>query len=213
MCINKSLSSSRNITAGVPHGSVLGPLLFLININDISENLQGSARLFADNTSLSYSSRNLQNLQLIIYDDLKHLHEWARRLLITFNPSKTEVLLISNTFIDFDMQLVMDDSVLKIVDMHKHLGVTLSFNNKWNKHVELIIKSGSKQVSYLLKAKYQFSKEILSKLYCTYIRPMLEYASEVWDGCTQTNAYCLEQVQLIAACIVTGLPVFAKLDL
>ena len=98
MCINESLSSSRNITAGVPQGSVLGPLLFLIYINDISENLQGSARLFADDTSLSYSSRNLQNLQLIINDDLKHLHEWARRWLIIFIPSKTEVLLISQYF-------------------------------------------------------------------------------------------------------------------
>ena len=135
MYFNESLSSSRNITAGVPQGSVLGPLLFLIYINDISENLQGSARLFADNTSLSYSSRNLQNLQ--------HLYEWARRWLITFNPPKTEVLLISNTFIDFDMQLVMDNSVLKIVDMHKDLGVTLSSNKKWNKHRELIIKSAS----------------------------------------------------------------------
>ena len=88
----------------------------------------------------------------------------------------------------------------------------MSSNNKWNKHVELIIKSASKQVSYLRKAKYQFSKEILSKLYCTYIRPLLEYASEVWDGCTQTDAYRLEQVQLIAARIVTGLPVFASLN-
>ena len=58
VCINESLSSSRNITAGVPQGSVLEPLLFLIYINDISENLQGSARLFADDTSLSYSSKN-----------------------------------------------------------------------------------------------------------------------------------------------------------
>ena len=212
MCINESLSSSRNITAGVPQGSVLGPLLFLIYINDISKNLQGSARLFADDTSLSYSSRNLQNLQLIVNDDLKHLHEWAGCWLITFYSSKTEVLLISNTFIDFDMQLVMDNFVLKIVDMHKHLGVTLSSNNKWNKHVELIMKSASKQFSCLRKSKYLFSKEILSKLYCTYIRPLLEYASEVWDGCTQTDAYHLEQVQLIADRVVTGLPVLASLN-
>ena len=156
MCINESLSSSRNITAGVPQASVLGPLLFLIYINDISENLQGSARLFADDTSLSCSSRNFQNLQLNINDGLKHLHEWFRCWLITFNPSKTELLLLSNTFIDFDMQLVMDNFVLKIVDMHKHLGVILSSNNKWNKHVELIIKSAFKQVSYLRKAKYQY---------------------------------------------------------
>ena len=212
VCINESFSSSRNITAGVPQGSVLGPLLFLIYINDISENLQGSARLFADDTSLSYSSRNLPNLQIIINDDLRHLHEWACRWLISFNPSKTEVLLISNTLIDYDMQLVMDNSVLNFVETHKHLGVTLSSNNKWSKHVELIIKSASKQVSYLRKVKYQFSKEILCKLYCIYIRPLLEYASEVWDGCTQTDANRLEQVQLIAARIVTGLPVFASLN-
>ena len=136
--------------------------------------------------SLSYSSRNPQNLQVIINDDLKHLHEWARRWLITFNPPKTEVLLISNTLIDFDMQLVMNNFVLKIVDMHKHLGVALLSNNKWNKYVELIIKSASKQVSYLRKAKYRFSKEILIKLFCTYIRPSLECASRV-----QTVAYRL----------------------
>ena len=74
--------------------STWATIISYIYINDISENLQGSARLLADDTSLSYSSRNLQNLQRIINDDLKHLHEWARRWLITFNPSKTEVLLI-----------------------------------------------------------------------------------------------------------------------
>ena len=93
VCINESLSSSRNITAGVPQGPVLGPLLFFIYINDISENFLGSARLFSDDTSLSYSLRNLQNLQLIINDDLKHLHEWARRWLITFNLSKLKFYL------------------------------------------------------------------------------------------------------------------------
>ena len=106
--INESFLSSGNITAGVPQGSVFGPLLFLTYIYDISENLEGPARLFADDTSLSHPSRNLQNLQVIINNDLSYLHEWARRWSITCNPTTTEVLLISNTFIDFDMQLVME---------------------------------------------------------------------------------------------------------
>lgn len=121
-------------------------------------------------------------------------------------------MVVSNTFSDFNMQLKMDNTVLKIVETHKHLGVILSSNNKWHKHIETLIESASNQISYLRKVKYRFSKDILSKLYCCYIRPLLEYASEVWDGCTQTDANRLEQVQLNAVRIVTGLPVFASLN-
>ena len=71
--------------------------------------------------------------------------------------------------------------------------------------------SASKQVSYLRKLKYKLSKDTLDKLYCTYIRPLLEYGSEVWDGCSINDTNRLEQIQLIAARIVTGLPIFASL--
>ena len=89
----------------------------------------------------------------------------------------------------------MDKTILQIVDAHRHLEVILTSNNKWNKHIDSIIESASKQLSYLRKLKYRFSKDILIKLYCTYIRPLLEYASEVWDGCEplgtdSTYTYC-----------------------
>ena len=106
----------------------------------------------------------------------------------------------------------MDNTILQIVVAHRHLGVILTSNNKWNKYIDSIIASASKQLSYLRKVKCRFSKDILRKLYCTYIRPQFEYASEVWDGCTQTDANRLEQIQLTAARIVTGLPVFASLN-
>ena len=167
--INDSLSSPKHTNAGVPQGSVLGPLLFLIYINDIADSLEGSARLFADDTSISYSSSNIQNLQLIVNEDLQKLHLWACKWLIIFNPIKTEVMLVSNTFIDFNLQLIMGYSILQIVDAHRHLGVILTSNNKWNKHIDSIIESASKQLSYLRKVKYRFSKGIFSKLYCTYI--------------------------------------------
>ena len=102
--------------------------------------------------------------------------------------------------------------MLKIVEIHKHLGVYLSPNNKWPKHIDSIIESVSKQISFLRKIKYQFSKQSLNILYCTYIRSLLEYASEVWDGCSETDSNRLEQVQLNAARIVTGLPIFASLN-
>ena len=121
-------------------------------------------------------------------------------------------MLISDIFSDNNIQLIMDNTVLKIEEIHKHLGVYLSSNIKWSKHIDLITESASKQISFLRKIKYQFSKQNLNILYCTYIRPLLEYASEVWDGCSQTDSNKLEQVQLNAARIVTGLPVFASLN-
>ena len=169
-------------------------------------------RLFADDTSLSYSSLNIRDMQLLINTDLIRLSEWVSRWLIRFNPQKTDVMLISNTHIEDIIELRMDNTFLDIVNTHKHLGVILSSNNKWSSHIDSIIKSAFKQISFLRKIKYKFSKETLNKLYCSYIRSVLEYASEVWDGCNQGDSDRLEQVQLHAALRITGLPVFASLN-
>ena len=105
VCINENFSSEKSISAGVPQGSVLGPLLFLIYKNDISEDLTGLARLFADDTSLSYSSIDLHQIEMILNEDLRKLSVWAKKWLIVFNPLKTEVMLISNSFYDYNIDL------------------------------------------------------------------------------------------------------------
>ena len=136
------------------------------------------------------------------------MKEWALKWLVNFNPAKIEVILVSNIFHDYDLRLTYDDAVLNNVETHKHLGIYLSANNNWNMHIDSIIISASKQVSYLRKLK---SKDTLNKLYCTYIRPLLEYRSDGWDGCSINDTNRLEQIQLNAAPIVTGLPIFASL--
>ena len=183
----------------------------LNNINDISDDLTGMARLFAYDTSLSFSSASMAEIEFVLNNDLEKLSNWANKFLITFNALKAEVMLISNIFHDYNFEFKLNYSSLEVVDVHKHLGVYISSDNKWNKHIESIIASASKQITYLRKLKYILSKETLNKLYCTYIRPLLEYASEVWDGCTITDSDRLEQVQLTAARNVTGLPTFSSL--
>ena len=93
MFVNNELSDSGLVKAGVPQGSVLGPLLFLLYINDITDNLGNLARLFADDTSLSYSGKNFDLMQI---DDLQILDQWAKTWLVYFNPKKTKALIISN---------------------------------------------------------------------------------------------------------------------
>ena len=198
------------ILAGVPQGSDLGLLFFLIYINDLADYLHGMARLFADDTFLSFSSNNLIFIEHILNTDLVKLKEWAKKWLIKINPLKTEVMVFSNIHNDYDIELSYDENFLKIVETHKYLGFTISSNNKWSKHKVSIINSASKQISYLRKLKFKLPKRTLNKLCCTYIRPLLECASEEWDGCYLSDTNRLEQVQLNAARIVTGLPVFSS---
>ena len=94
--------------------------------------MTGLARLFADDTSLSYSSADKHQIELTLNEDLQKLTGWAKEWLIFFNPQKTEVMLISNVFNDNNFELIMDGTILKIVETHKHLGLHLSSNNKWD---------------------------------------------------------------------------------
>ena len=91
-------------------------------------------------------------------------------------------MITSNIYFDYDIRLVMDETILKIVETHKYLGIVLASNNKWSSHIDTIIQSAAKQVSFLRKLKCRFSNNTLNRVYCTYIRPLLECASEVWDG-------------------------------
>ena len=179
MFVNGILFDEMPLYAGVPQGSVFGPLLFLIIINDIADKMLGKTRLYADGTSLGYSSSELAQIEIVLNNDLKKLKEWALKCLINSNPAKTTVILVSNIFHDYDLRLTYDDAVLNIVETNKHLGIYLSANNKWTKHIDSITMPASKQVSYLRKLIYKLSKHTLNKLYCTYIRPLLEYGSEV----------------------------------
>jgi hypothetical protein len=88
------------------------------------------------------------------------------------------------------------------------LGVTFSSDAKWNIHIENIPLSIYKQLNVLRKLKYKFSLKNLEKLYLVYIRQIFEYACEAWDNCGVRNYNKLDQLQLEAAGIVTGLPIF-----
>ena len=209
--MNNSSSAICRISAGVPQGSVLGPLLFIIYINDIAEKLSSLCRLFADDTSFGCSSHDGQHIKSVVDRDLKELDEWSAKWLMSFNPEKTEIMIFSNVDTP-DLAFSLNNYDIPISKTHKHLGVTFSSDAKWNNHVDNIIASVTKHLNVLRKLKYQLCRKNLEKMYLVFIRPMFEYASEVWDNCGVGYSNKLESLQLEAARIVTGLPVFTKIE-
>jgi hypothetical protein len=136
-----------------------------------------------------------------------------KKWLMSFNPDKTEIMIFSNRSIPENLDFSFNGKSVPITTSHKHLGVTFSNDAKWNTHVDNIQSSVSKHLNILRRLKYRLSRTNLDKLYLVYIRPRFEYACELWDNCGIGNSQKLEQLQLEAARIVTGLPIFIKTEI
>jgi hypothetical protein len=156
--VNEAVSSVGSVTAGVLQVSVLGPLLLLLYINDITDNLGNIARIFADDHSLQYAGPDILALETQINDDLQTLNDWANQWLVDFNPEKTKALIISNTAY-IDPVIKFNDEQVEIVECHKHLGVAFSSDGKWTNHINNIIESSMKQINALRKLKYILSSK------------------------------------------------------
>ena len=211
--LKSSISTVRKVMAGVPQGSVLGPLLFLVYINDLPDGLHGLTRLFADDTSNSHVSNDLQTIEHDNNLDLDLIKNWSDKWLVQFNPKKTNIVIFAGNNIPLDntgINFQFDGEPIVPSLTHKHLGVVFSNDAKWSAHIEYIASRISKQISVLRKLKYTINREFLSRIYLTFIRPILEYGSEVWDNLSLQDAERLEKFQIEAARIVTGLPIYCS---
>ena len=201
LVFNSTTSTPKPTSAGVPQVSVLGPHLFLLYVNDISENLLSLTRLFADDSSLFFSASNIRDIEGILNHDLILVTQWARKWLVNFNPNKTEAMLFRYFQEQGYPTLLFDNVIVKFVSQHKHL----SENMKWKYHIDSILTSASRMIGIMRKLKYVFSRRSLNQIYISYVRPVLEYSCIVWDGCTVEQRESLEKLQNEAARIVTGL--------
>ena len=193
------------VKAGVPQGSILGPLLFLVYINDIVSDIQSNIRLFADDTSLYLIVEHANVSAATLNSDIKTITEWAKTWLVSFNPTKTESLLISRKMNrDHHPSLSMMNQDILEVQSHRHLGVTLSNDGGWHSHIEYIKSKAWPRINIMKKLKFVLDRKSLERIYFCFIRPILEYADVTWDNCTQHQKDELDKIQNEAARIVTG---------
>ena len=131
-------SHTEVINAGIPQGSRLGPLLFIIYINDIVKDLESDIFIFADDTTLSCSHKNATKTSEILNRDLNRISIWSKKWKVTFQPSKTKFILFSQNKVDLVPPLTFDDKVIKQVNSHKHLGFYLTYNLDWSEQLNYL---------------------------------------------------------------------------
>ena len=202
------------IRAGVPQGSILGPLLFLLYINDIVADIQSCVRLFADGTSLYIIVDNPISAAEMIDTDLETIHRWAEKWLVKLNPSKSGSRLVSRkNNRNMHPSLIMNTVYINEVQHHKHLGVILSNDDTWHEHINLITSKAWQRIYVMRKLKFMLDRDSLNKVYISFIRPTLEYAYIVGDNCTQYETNAIERIQIEVARIVTGATRLVSLDM
>ena len=121
--IKDALSGIGHLHVGVPQGSVLGPLMFLIFINDIIDEIVVLGRLFADDTSIGHIAQDESTLRNMINADLNHLKKGSNRWLLKFNPTKTEIIICNVNGVECNLTFIYDQTTIDPVHTRKHLGI------------------------------------------------------------------------------------------
>ena len=206
--VNGESSQSAQVISGVPQGSVLGPLLFLIYINDLSEVPLGngaSTSLYADDVLL-YRVINISEDFVALQDDIDKINSWSNTNFLALNRAKCKYMIISRRRAPSVPQtpLLLGDCSLEQVDSFKYLGVLLSHNLSWDGQVQSVCSKARKILGLLYRRFYNNAPgDSLLQLYLSLVRPHLDYASTVWSPHLMKHKIALENVQKFACRMAT----------
>ncbi len=179
------------VTSGVPQGSILGPVLFLLYVNDLPDVVCSTAKMFADDTKLYSRVHEWQDCQQMQYD-LNKLSVWSRNWLLRFNASKCVVLRIKAAI---DYAYTLNGTYLDEVDSQKDLGVIISNDLMPSKHIIDITKKANSRIFMVKRCFSGLTKQKILTLYKSIIRPILEYASPAWSPWLEKDKILLENTQ------------------
>ena len=189
---NNYRSDFKNIICGVPQGSILGPLLFILYVNDIV-NTSNVFKfiLFADDTTILYSHADIKSQIAIINRELLEVSNWFQANKLSVNASKTNFMLLGtpqmtcrgdNAGCDNHLEIVLDGTKLDRVKTTKFLGVIIDENMTWKHHIDGISKTISRNIGVMNKLKHFVPERILYSLYCSLVLPYINYAILVWGN-------------------------------
>ena len=218
--INNKHSNTEKITCGVPQGSILGPLLFNLYINDIVNVSLFTTRLFADDACFTYSLKDPILLQTTVNNEINKINTWLKTNKLSANYSKTNYIIFNNKKKDnYKFNITMEHHQLQRVSEIKYLGVIVDEKLNWQRHIELI-KTKISRASYILsKLRHYVNLNTLKLTYYNLVYPYLNYCITVWGGVAKTKLQPLINLQNKILRIITkssytssARPLFIKLN-
>ena len=203
--INNVKSETSRIRCGVPQGSILGPLLFLLYINDLPNcNLLSDVRMYADDTNLTFASSDPEELFSSLTHDLNNLKQWLDSNRLSLNVLKTKCLFTGTrhkiSLLPSEPHICLDGHLIERVNSYKCLGVQVDETLSWEAHISEVVSKVAKVLAALRRLRPIYPQSTLVAIYKSLILPHLDYCSAVW-GCISQK---LEKLQNRAARIITG---------
>ena len=214
MFVNNSISTTNVISCGVPQGSVLGPILFGLFINDLPLYIESSkCDMLADDTTLHHASKNIKTIQQNLQITLNCTSLWCRNNSMVINPEKTHSMLIAtrqkHQLHPLHLNLSIDRSSITQVTKHRLLGVVIDNKLRWDAHVYNLTKRISQKVFLLSKLKYIVNTSSCKLYFNSHIRSHIDYASVIWDGCSFAILRNLASLHRRCAKLLLPLPNFS----
>ena len=206
--MNNVESSTADLECGVPQGSILGPLLFLMFINDLPLYTNNVfTDLYADDTTLYVTGHSQYSVQENLQLALQKLSVWCKHNGMLLNTEKTKLMLITTPQKRLHLQynilhLTYNNEILKNIENDKVLGVHIDNNLTWTVHTEFIAKKIASNLWLLSKLKEYLSTEHRVQFYKTYIQPHIDYCSTVWGGTSHSNLNRIYRLQKRAVKII-----------
>ena len=204
--INNSHSSSKTVLSGVPQGSVLGPTLFLIYINDLPEVEDTTVKLFADDTK-TYNVITKDEDQTKLQSTTDKFLKWSRKWSLEFNEKKCKRLHLGKKFSDYKyfMETKQCRSEILNVEEEKDLWVLIDHKLTFESHITSKINIANRNLGIIRQTFTYLDKEIFLHLYKSLVRPHLEFASSVWSPHLKKHKIILENIQRRATKILPAI--------
>ena len=185
--INSTLSDFRHINIGIPQGSILGPLLFIVFVNSLPDSVKSKCVMYADDTTLLTSSSDPLTLETDLKRSLDMVANWFNSNQLTLNIKKTKLMMFGTwqALSKFkDIRLTYDNNNIEIVDKFKYLGVVFDPHLSWTEHVNYMSSNISKRIGVIRRVQYYLPSNTANLLAKAMVFPHFDYCSPVWSNFT-----------------------------